>query len=96
VVGIPLALVAAAGLFMLLYLSRVFAITWLGRGLLRGLGRTPGQKGTFITGLVLYFVLTLIPFAGGLIAFLMTVVGTGAALLSKGQIYRTARYHEMI
>lgn len=94
--GIPLALVAAAGLFLLLYLSRVFAITWLGWGLLRGLGRAPGARGAFVTGLILYFLLTLIPFAGGFVMLLTTMIGTGALLLSKGEIYRKARYQELI
>lgn len=96
VIGIPLALVAAAGLFLILYLSRIFAITWLGWGLLRGLGRAPGARGAFVTGLILYFILTLIPFAGGFVMWLVTVIGTGALLLSKGEIYRKARYHELI
>jgi hypothetical protein len=94
--GLPLALVAAAGLFMILYLSRIFAITWLGWGLLRGFGRAPSARGAFVTGLILYFSLTLIPFAGGVVIVLMTVIGTGAVLLSKGQIYQKARYHELI
>lgn len=94
--GLPLALVAAAGLFLILYLSRIFAITWLGWGLLRSFGRAPGARAAFVTGLILYFILTLIPFAGGFVMLLMTVIGTGALLLSKGEIYRKARYHELI
>ena len=94
--GLPLALVAAATLFLILYLSRIFAITWLGWGLLRSFGRAPGARGAFMTGLILYFVLTLIPFAGGFVMLLVTVIGTGALLLSKGEIYQKARYHELI
>ncbi|MEX5215859.1 MAG: DUF2807 domain-containing protein [Nitrospiraceae bacterium] len=96
VMGLPLALVAAAGLFLIFYLSRVFTITWLGWGLLRGLGRAPSARGAFVTGLIVYFLMTLIPFVGGFVAALMTVIGTGAVLLTKGQIYQKARYHELI
>jgi hypothetical protein len=64
--------------------------------LLRGFGRAPSARGAFVTGLILYFSLTLIPFAGGVVIVLMTVIGTGAVLLSKGQIYQKARYHELI
>lgn len=83
VIGIPLALIAAAVYVILIYLGRVPVAVWLGDEVLRGRAG-PGRQGTlwsFVVGGLLLLVAQLIPFVGSLVITIATCVGLGALLL---------------
>jgi hypothetical protein len=77
VIGLPL------GIVLLLLILPLYAIGYLSTALV--LGRMIRKKGlvlTFVIGLVILQLLTLIPIAGGILAFLAIVFGLGVLLLA--------------
>lgn len=79
VLGLPLAVMVAALYVPLLYASRVFVMLRAG-SLILSRGGHPGWA--FFIGLVAYTVLTLVPFAGGLVTLATLLWGTGAFLIA--------------
>ncbi len=96
VVGLPLALILVAWYVIALYLGRIFVIQGIGQVLLQRFGKQTGDRGTFLIGLAVYFVLALIPVVGGLITALTLMFGLGATLSMKKAIYDAAREQSMI
>jgi hypothetical protein len=96
VVGIPLALILSAVYLIGIYLARILAILWIGSTMLGWFGKTVREGWVLVIGLVIYSILTLIPFVGGLVTMLAVLVGLGASLLADRQIYLAARKEEMI
>jgi cytoskeletal protein CcmA (bactofilin family) len=96
VVGIPLALLLSALYLIGIYLARILAIFWIGSALLGLFGKTVGEGWALVLGLIVYSVLTLLPFIGGLVAVLAVLFGLGASLLADRQFYLAARKKEMI
>lgn len=86
VVGIPLALVLAAGMGIFLYLAQFPVALAFGGLLLRRRGPQPPLTaiGALAVGLVALHLLPLIPFAGPLIRFGATLLGFGALLRALG------------
>jgi hypothetical protein len=83
VVGIPLALITLALYAIALYLGRAVVALWLGGRLLgdRAVAGTGGLVISFLLGAVILLVLAMIPWIGGLVSALATLVGVGAAVL---------------
>lgn len=96
VVGLPLALVALAWYFIVLYLSRVVVIAWAGQAIFQRLGKADHKRWAFMVGLVAYFLLALIPVLGGLVTLIATLFGLGAILSTKKEAYIAARSQGMI
>lgn len=92
VFGIPLAFVFLLTFIILMYLTRIFAIYFLGDLIMERLDRDK-TKGVwkFIVGLLAYFLITLIPFIGELTAFIVLLFGLGSALITKKEIYSALR-----
>jgi len=96
VVGIPLALIFLAAYLILLYWSRIVSISWLGDALF-GLFRKKVAPGwAFFCGLIIYYLLTLIPLLGWLIALFVLLFGLGADLLARKEVFRAARAREIL
>ncbi len=94
--GIPLA-IFLMGLFLIyIYLARIFVIAWAGQAIFEKLGKGHQEKLAFISGLVLYSLLTFIPFLGWAITFLVILFGLGTLLLTKKEVYMEARKHGLI
>lgn len=96
VVGLPLALVLLAWYGLALYLGRIFVLQWLGERLLGLFGRQTGGRGAFVVGLVLYFLIALIPLIGGLVTALTLMFGLGATLYVKKTVYTAVRERSMV
>lgn len=96
IVGFPLALIVIAWYLLVLYLGRILVMQWIGEGLLRRFGREAGARGAFVLGLTVYFVVSLIPFVGGLLTGLAILLGLGSTLYAKKAIYSEAREQAMI
>ncbi|HEX4998328.1 MAG TPA: zf-HC2 domain-containing protein [Terriglobia bacterium] len=83
VIGLPLALVAMALWFAGLYFSRIVVSEFVGRSLMKRSGALP-----LIVGVVVVAVAMNLPWIGGLISFLVRLLGLGAMALT---IYRSFR-----
>jgi hypothetical protein len=92
----PLALILTAAFFILLYWARIFAISRIGEAILRRLRATPGRYSAFLLGLILYYLLAIIPVIGWLVVFFVVLFGLGAELAARKQFYTAARRQEML
>ncbi len=86
VIGIPLALILL-GLFVLgAYLTQIFVSLLLGRLVFRVFGRE--EMNAYVSlalGLAVYYLLTLIPFVGGIATLATIIFGLGALLIFTRQ-----------
>jgi len=82
VVGIPLALVLAAAMWIFLYLGQFPVALALGGALLRRRGPQPAAAamGAFVVGLAVLHLLPMIPVAGPAVGLLAMLLGFGALL----------------
>ncbi len=96
VIGLPLAMLLLAWYIIVLYVARIFVIAWAGQKLSAWLGKPDHRKSAFLIGLILYSLLAVLPFIGGLVTFFTTLLGVGLLLLMKKEIYSKARQQEMI
>ena len=94
--GIPLAIFVTGLFFIYIYLARIFVIAWAGQAMFEKFGKGHQEKWAFTSGLVLYSLLTFIPFWGGVITFFVILFGLGTILLAKKEVYVEARNHGMI
>jgi cytoskeletal protein CcmA (bactofilin family) len=96
VVGIPLALLLLAAFFILLYWARIFAISRIGEATLGRLRPNSGRAFAFVLGLLIYYILAIIPFIGWLLVPLVMLFGLGAELVARKRFYATARAQNLI
>lgn len=96
VVGIPLALILLALYLISLYVARIFVIFWAGVTIFERLGNTVHEVWALVIGLVVYFLLTLIPIIGGIVTLFVLLFGLGAALLTKKELYLALRKQGII
>lgn len=78
VIGIPLGILTFTLYFVLLYLSRIYAMSWIGSKVLKN--STPIT--TFMVGLVIYYLVGIVPIVGPLLKLLATLIGLGGVLLA--------------
>lgn len=96
VLGIPIGLMLAAMYVVTLYLGRVFVMLWLGRRILKLVSNSSSAARAFVTGLVVYFILSLVPVVGGLVTMLMIVMGLGAILMTKKELVMRLRDEQVV
>lgn len=87
VIGIPIALITTALYFVSVYMSLVLFTIWIGRTLEDRFNFKLGDYGTLFVGVLAFFLLTLIPILGALVAFFGLMAGLGAIFLSLKQAY---------
>ena len=86
VVTIPIAIILAAAYGIHLFWGRIFVISALGAritGSRRGWG--------FLLGLVIYYVIAIIPVVGWLFVLLIVLAGLGAEMMARKQFFVDAR-----
>jgi len=96
VVGIPLAFILLALYLILMFLARLFVIFWAGAVIFERTGRKVHEVWALVVGLIVYYVITLIPIIGGLATFFVSLFGLGAAVLTKKEFYLAARKKELL
>jgi cytoskeletal protein CcmA (bactofilin family) len=98
VLGIPIGLMLGAMYLVTLYLGRVFAMLWLGQRLLGFVSVLVSVSvgWAFAAGLVVYFIVSVVPFVGELITFATMVVGLGALILTKKELVVRLREQQMV
>jgi hypothetical protein len=96
VVGIPLGLILLAAFFILLYWSRIYAIARIGEAILARLRPASSRATAFVLGLVVYYILAIIPFIGWLLVPLVVLFGVGSELIARKQFYSAARNQQLL
>ena len=96
VLAIPLGLILLVAFFILLYWSRIYAISRIGESILARLRPASSRASAFVLGLFVYYILAVIPFIGWLVVPLVILFGLGAELIARKQFYVTARSQDLI
>lgn len=94
--ALPVGVILLALYVPTVYLARIYAITCLGQFLFRRQSDSPSLAGTFVAGLVLYSLLSLIPVVGGLLTLLVILFGLGALLMTKKELITTLREQKQV
>src|SRR5262249_55662880 len=90
-IGLPIALISIAGWMVAAYLAKIVVAGFLGRSLLARSGDTqPAPAVGLLAGLLVVFVAINLPFVGGLINFLLVMLGMGIIAL---RIFQMPRWH---
>jgi hypothetical protein len=80
-IGLPVALTAVATWILGLYLGKVVVAQFIGGAMLAsGSIAATGVMGPLLAGLVLVFIAVSLPWVGGVVNVLLTLIGFGALL----------------
>ena len=96
VLGIPIGLMLGAMYLVTLYLGRVFVMLWVGQRLLQLVSDSPSVAWAFVTGLVVYFIASLVPFVGKLVTVITITLGLGAILVTKKELVVKLREQKVV
>ncbi|HEU4438955.1 MAG TPA: hypothetical protein VFT36_06875 [Methylomirabilota bacterium] len=96
IVGAPLGLILALAYAVVIYWGRIFVASRLGEVVCRLFRAAPGPGWTFLVGLVVYYLLVLIPLVGRLVVGLVVLFGLGAELIGRKQLYLAARRQDLL
>ncbi|WP_210409047.1 hypothetical protein [Methanococcoides sp. AM1] len=78
IIGIPIALLLLLLLFIVLLIAKVYTAMWLGEITFKKAGFNYNQWSVLAVGLFLLLILTELPFVGGIISLLATLVAMGS------------------
>lgn len=96
IIGIPIAIFLAFVLAALLYLSKIFVAFVIGGIVLQRFTQNAGKVWVFLLGLVIYYIVTLIPIFGWIISMVVGLIGLGAILITKRDFYKDLRAKQII
>lgn len=82
VVGIPLGILLFILYFLLMYISRIYVMSWVGEKVVKN----ASPLGTFVVGLVIYYLVGIIPILGPMVKFAAVLIGFGALLMSLNNL----------
>ena len=94
--GLPIGMILLTLYAAMVYLSRVYAMTWLGQLLLRRTSDSSPLAWSFVTGLALYAVLSLIPVVGEFITLATVLFGLGALLAAENDLVAVLRKEQIV
>jgi len=90
-IGIPLAFILLFATLLIAYLSKIFIAFFVGNWLANKFHWKTSNVLALVLGLIVYYILTMIPVVNGLIFIGSVLVGTGALLLTKKDYYQKLR-----
>jgi hypothetical protein len=96
VFGIPLALVLLGIYLLISYFTKIFVALVLGQILLNWINQKTNIYLTFTLGLIIYYIISLIPVLGGLLTMIACLIALGALLIAKKELYQTLRDKKLI
>ena len=96
VVGIPIGLMLGAMYIVTLYLGRVFVMLWVGQRILSFVLYSPSAAWSFVTGLVCYFMVSVVPLLGAMVTTLTIAAGLGAILIAKKELVVKLREQQVV
>lgn len=92
ILGIQLVFVAGVIYLLAIYFSKIFFAVVVGRLLTKMLNLNGvSEYLTFALGLLVYYVVQLVPYLGSMVAFLAFIFGTGASILALMQTIKQNR-----
>jgi len=86
-IGLPVALLTVAAWLVGLYLAKIVLASFVGRALLKSPDETDRVVALFV-GLLLIYIAVNLPYIGGVINFLLTIIGFGALVAAVYQMLR--------
>ncbi|RJP46945.1 MAG: hypothetical protein C4584_01040 [Armatimonadetes bacterium] len=95
VVGVPFALILALIFFLMVFLAKIIVSLIIGQWILGWGGRAVNNGWALFIGLIVYGILVLLPFAGGITFLLVVFVGLGAIFLERRRNYYQLREKEL-
>ena len=96
VVAIPIAIILLTAFFIMLYWARIYAIGRIGEFILARLRPASSRAFAFVLGLFVYYLLSIIPVIGWLVVPVVMLFGFGAELITRKQVYTTAKTQGLI
>jgi len=96
VIGIPLGIIIMLSYLIYIYLTKIFVSLFIGRGFLQFFGSSPKSGWTLLVGLIIYVILTSIPFIGWILNIIFVFLGFGALLIYYKQIYKKLRSENVV
>lgn len=94
--GVPIGIILLTLYGAMLYLARVYAMTWLGQLLLSRTSDSSPLVWSFVTGLAVYAVLSLIPIVGDVITLATVLFGLGALLAAEKDLVAVLRKEQIV
>lgn len=96
IIGIPLGIIILLSFFIYIYLSKIFVSIFLGRSFSKLLGGVPRDGWALLIGIIIFVLLTSIPFIGGLLYMLSIFLGLGALLIIKKKLYTKLKSEKVV
>ncbi len=97
VVGIPLGIFVLVLLGLLCFMGHLYASLFVGRSIFHGLKADTAHKAwQLLAGMVLVALLNLIPILGWLLKGILVLIGAGAVLFEKQNVYRQMRGKRLV
>lgn len=95
-VGIPLGMLLFMILALVSLFGHIYAAVFIGKGIFTGLKKEVHKNWHLLAGLVVLGMLALIPVIGWVARMIFILMGTGAVLFEKMNIYRQMRTKHLI
>lgn len=97
ILGIPFGLFLIPVFIFYIYIVRIFVMLAMGKFLSQKANlKNSSELLTFLIGLIAYYVLTILPILGGLIKFILILIGLGAALVNDKKTYQASRKSKIL
>lgn len=94
ILGIPLGLILFVLYFLTAYISRIYVMSWIGSKIVKNTTSSPLL--IFVVGMVVYYIVGIIPIIGGLAKFITVIVGFGALLITKKGCYLKIKDKQLV
>lgn len=95
-IGVPVALILMALFLILLYVANLVASLAIGKKILESINQNHNVYLQFVVGLVVISLAGIIPVLGGIFRFVLLMVGIGALVIYKKEVYQTLRAKKII
>ncbi len=97
IIGIPLSLILLVIYIILVYISRIYVGLWVGQYVLRKLKQeTKSRVIAMALGLIIVVIGINLPIIGGLIHFVIILLGLGAIVLTEYDVYKKLKQQKVI
>ncbi len=98
IIGLPLALITAAMLIVLIYMSKLFVAAWMSSYIIDYKKKIKKTKlfGVLALSLLAYYLIGSIPLVGWIIHLVLFLIGAGAAVLSDFEYFKFLKSKKMI
>lgn len=88
-IGIPLAFVVLLSFILICVFAKIFAALFVGKAVLSVFSKKPNMYGSLFVGIIVFFVLMVIPFLGWIAIAVLYLMSLGGLLLQKKQLYKS-------